>query len=175
MLRRNFVVIGCSVLSAAILIVNARAEDKPLKAVCELMATSGSKVSGKIEFTQKGDSVEIKGEIKGLTPGKHGFHVHEGSECGDDGMKAGGHFNPDKAKHGGPHDSERHVGDLGNIEADSNGVAKINLTDKLVKLEGKSSVIGHCLVVHAKADDLKSQPAGDAGARIGCGQIKAVK
>jgi Cu-Zn family superoxide dismutase len=90
-------------------------------------------------------------------------------------MATGGHFNPDKEKHGGPHDTQRHVGDLGNIEADAGGTATIKMTDKLVQLHGKHSVIGHGLIVHAKADDLKTQPTGDAGGRVAQGVIGVAK
>src|SRR5438067_11201992 len=86
-------------------------KDSPKKAICVLKPTMNNKVSGVITFTQKDGAVEITGEITGLTPGPHGFHVHEfGDLNSPDGMATGGHFNPDKAMHGGPHDSDRHVG-----------------------------------------------------------------
>ena len=69
----------------------------------------------------------------------------------------------------------RHVGDLGNIEADGTGLAKYDRVDKLITLEGDNSVVGRGIMIHAKEDDLKSQPAGESGARIACGEIKAVK
>jgi Cu-Zn family superoxide dismutase len=148
----------------------------PTKAVCVVHPLGDSKVHGLVVFTQKGDKVEITGEIMGLTPGKHGFHVHEFGDCSKpDGMSAGGHFNPDQKKHGGPHDDARHVGDLGNIEADDSGKAVIKMSDTLVQLHGPHSVIGRSIIVHAKADDLTSQPAGDAGGRIACGVIGIAK
>jgi superoxide dismutase, Cu-Zn family len=151
-------------------------KDAPAKAICVMTPTKGSKVSGKVIFTQKADGIEITGEITGLTPGKHGFHVHEfGDLSSDDGMATGGHFNPDKEKHGGPHDKERHVGDLGNVDADQNGTVTLKTTDKLIQLHGPHSIIGRGLIVHAKADDLKSQPAGDAGARMAQGVIGVAK
>src|SRR5262245_15984463 len=80
------------------------------KAICVVHPLGKSGVSGILHFTQKGDEVEVKGEITGLAPGKHGFHVHEFGDCTDPkGMKTGGHFNPDKMKHGGPHSKQRHV------------------------------------------------------------------
>src|SRR5262249_9192373 len=88
-----------------------------------------------------------------------------------DGMSTGGHFNPEGKKHGGLHDKDRHVGDLGNIKADDKGVATLNIKDKLIQLDGPRSIIGRGLIVHAKADDEKTQPSGDAGARIGGGVI----
>ena len=86
-------------------------------AICIITPLKGSKVHGKVTFASKGGKVEITGEISGLTPGLHGFHVHEfGDLSSDDGMSTGAHFNPEGKKHGGPHSDMRHVGDLGNIE-----------------------------------------------------------
>jgi Cu-Zn family superoxide dismutase len=134
----------------------------PTKAVAVLIPLGDSKVSGTITFTKKPGHVEIAGEINGLTPGEHAFHVHEfGDASSKDGMSAGGHFNPDKHPHGGPDSAARHVGDLGNITADENG--KVTL------------IIGRSLIIHAKADDLKTQPTGNAGGRVACGVIGVAK
>src|SRR5207302_3088270 len=106
-------------------------QDGPSKAICVMTPTKGSKVHGVVTFTRKGDAIEITGEITGLTPGKHGFHVHEyGDLNSDDGMATGGHFNPDKKMHGSPHAKDRHVGDLGNVEADQSGTVRLRMTDK---------------------------------------------
>src|SRR5690606_13970702 len=94
-----------------------------------------NKVRGTLRFKQKGDTCIITGQVRNLTPGKHGFHIHEfGDLSSPDGTAAGGHYNPDGHKHGGPDDKERHVGDLGNIEADANGVAKVNMKVEGLKL-----------------------------------------
>jgi Cu-Zn family superoxide dismutase len=155
------------------------ADQGPNKAVCVLIPTKDSKVSGIVTFTQKDGEVEVTGEITGLTPGKHGFHVHEfGDVSSADGMATGPHFDPDMTKHhGGPEDAakERHGGDLGNIEADDSGKATIKMMDKVIQLHGPHSIIGRALIVHGKADDLKSQPAGDAGPRIAQGVIGMAK
>ena len=144
----------------------------PKEAICVLSPTKGSNVAGTVKFTKKGDAVEITGEITGLTPGKHGFHVHEfGDLSSDAGLATGGHFNPDKEKHGGPHAAERHVGDLGNITADASGKVTLHMTDKLIHLQGKHSIVGRGLIVHAKADDFMTQPTGDAGGRVAQGVI----
>lgn len=148
----------------------------PKQAVCVLTPTKGSHVSGTVMFTQQGDAVQVTGEITGLAPGKHGFHVHEyGDLSSATGAAAGGHFNPEKEKHGGPHAAMRHVGDLGNIVADSSGKVTLNITDSQIQLRGKHSIIGRGLIVHAKADDLKSQPSGDAGGRVAQGVIGVAK
>jgi Cu-Zn family superoxide dismutase len=173
----------CSVALAVLIptvLLNAQPAAKmagPTKAVCVVhpLGKDGH-VHGIVVFTEKDGKVEITGAIVGLTPGKHGFHVHEFGDCSSpEGMSAGGHFNPDQEKHGGPHSKQRHVGDLGNIEADGSGKAVIHMTDTLVQLHGPHSVIGRSIIVHAKEDDLKSQPAGDAGGRIACGVIGIAK
>lgn len=144
----------------------------PTKAICVMTPIGDSKVHGIVTFTQKGEMVLIEGKIAGLTPGKHGFHVHEfGDMNSKDGLSTGGHFNPEGLKHGGRDDKERHVGDLGNVTADKNGVASFTLLDHKVKLSGPHSVIGRGLIVHAKEDDEKTQPTGDAGGRVAGGVI----
>lgn len=147
------------------------------KAICVVSPIGGKgKVHGVLVFVQKGKEVELTGEITGLTPGKHGFHVHEFGDLTDDkGMATGGHFNPDNKKHGSHAAEDRHVGDLGNVEADASGKAVVKITDKLLSLHGPHSIIGRAIIVHAAADDLTSQPAGNAGARIGGGVIGVAK
>lgn len=123
------------------------------------------------------EPVTVSGEIKGLQPGKHGFHVHEFGDNTNGCMSAGPHFNPYKKEHGAPNADVRHVGDLGNIEADPSGSAKISITDSLISLHGPDSIIGRTVVVHADTDDLGlgghelSKTTGNAGGRIGCGVI----
>jgi Cu-Zn family superoxide dismutase len=92
--------------------------------------------------------------MSGLKPGKHGFHIHEFGNLSNACITAGAHYNPFGKTHGGPNDEERHVGDLGNIEADQNGNAKFELVDSLIKLTGKYSVIGRSVIVHEGEDDL---------------------
>jgi len=150
------------------------------KAVCVLR---GDKVTGTVTFTQKDGSspVEVTGEIKGLTEGLHGFHVHEFGDTTDGCTSAGPHFNPLKKEHGGPEDDIRHVGDLGNVTATSSGVATINVKDSLISLSGAHNIIGRTLVVHADPDDLGkgghelSKTTGNAGARVACGVIGVAK
>ena len=182
-LTRRFTVVAAALLTSTLLLTAAEekkadAPKGPKKAVCVLMPTKASNghAQGTVTFTQTDDGVEITGQITGLTPGKHGFHVHEfGDLSSADGMATGGHFNPDKEKHGGPHDKERHVGDLGNVEADATGKVTLKTTDKLIQLHGPHSIIGRGLIVHAKADDLKTQPTGDAGGRVAQGVIGVAK
>ena len=145
-------------------------------AVADLNPTQGSNVRGKVHFYQTGNGVRVVADISGLTPGRHGFHVHEKGDCSaPDGASAGAHFNPTGMKHGAPESAERHAGDFGNITADESGKAHYERVDKNISFEGANSVLGRGVIVHAKADDLMTQPAGDAGARLACGVIIRVK
>jgi superoxide dismutase, Cu-Zn family len=143
-------------------------------AVAEMKPASGSKVAGTITFTEKDGKVEMALDLTGLTPGEHGFHIHEKGDCSaPDATSAGDHFNPDKKPHGAPDSPEHHAGDFGNITADEDGNAKTTMTVDFVSLaEGDTSAVGKALIVHEKKDDLKSQPSGNAGARIACGVIE---
>jgi superoxide dismutase, Cu-Zn family len=146
------------------------------KAVAVLNPTEGNKVHGVVTFTQAGANVKIVAHIEGLTPGKHGFHIHEFGDCSSkDGSSAGGHFNPANAPHGAPEAAQRHAGDMGNIEADQNGVAHLEYNDPMAKMNGHGAIIGHGMIVHANPDDLKTQPTGNAGGRQACGVIGVAK
>src|SRR5437660_9290991 len=143
------------------------------KAAAQLESKSGSQVTGTVTFTKVGDDVQVVADIQNLTPGKHGFHIHEKGDCSaPDGASAGSHFNPTMKHHGGPSTLDHHAGDLGNIEADASGKAHLDWKGKL-SLAGNDSIIGRSVVVHEKEDDLKTDPAGNSGARIACGTINA--
>lgn len=147
------------------------------KAIAVLHATkSGGEAHGEVTFTKVEGGIRVEAEIRGLTPGEHGFHIHEfGDVSSPDAMSTGGHFNPDKAEHAGPHADKRHVGDLGNIKANEKGVAKLELVDKTLSFSGPHSILGRGLIVHEKADDLKTQPTGNAGGRVASGVIGVAK
>lgn len=146
------------------------------KAKCVVNPTQGSQVMGTVTFTKVEHGVKIVADIEGLTPGKHGIHIHEFGDCSSpDGNSAGGHFNPSAKGHGAPADANRHAGDMGNIEADANGKGHLEYVDHSVSLGGDHSIIGKSMIVHANEDDLKTQPTGNAGARLGCGVIEASK
>jgi Cu-Zn family superoxide dismutase len=149
------------------------AASKVTYAVAMVEGLGEHKVKGKVTFTQKEDGVEVVAELTGLQPGQHGFHVHEFGDCSmADGKCAGGHFNPTGMPHAGPDDAKRHVGDLGNIKADSTGNASYKRLDTVISLNGPQSIIGRSVIVHAKPDDFKTQqPPGNAGDRIGCAVI----
>ena len=157
---------------AAMSLTTASAADET-KAIAVLSSASGSQVAGTVTFTKSGNAVQVVAEVSGLTPGKHGFHVHEFGDCSAaDAASAGSHFNPTKDPHAGHDADKRHMGDLGNIEADASGKARLEITDKKIKI---SSIIGKAVIVHEKADDLKTQPTGDAGGRVACGVIGVAK
>jgi len=164
------------VVTGAVLFCSRAAAADPTKAIAVLHSASGSSVSGTVTFTASGDTVTVVADISGLTPGKHGFHIHEFGDCSaPDAKSAGGHFNPGNHHHGAPDAADRHAGDLGNIEADASGKAHLEMTDKVMKLSGTDSILGHAVIVHEKADDLKTQPTGDAGGRLACGVIGVAK
>jgi superoxide dismutase, Cu-Zn family len=148
------------------------------KAVAVLIPTkSGAGVSGQVIFTKTERGTHVRAEITGLTPGKHGFHVHEfGDASSPDGKAAGGHFNPKgSAVHGDPSKTgPRHLGDLGNIEADASGKATFDKFEQDLPLSGPHSIIGHGVVVHEKADDF-GQPVGNAGGRVAVAVIGIAK
>lgn len=143
-----------------------------VKAICVLYPTQGNMVSGTVTFTKTDKGIKIVADIVGLSKGKHGFHIHECGDCSAaDGSSACGHFNPDGKNHGSPNDSIRHVGDLGNIEADASGKAHLEFIDTTITLEGEHSIIGRSVIIHKNEDDLKTQPTGNAGGRVACGVI----
>lgn len=139
------------------------------KAVAVIHPTEGNDASGTVTFTTTDDGVQVQAEIEGLEEGNHGFHIHQYGDCSaSDGTSAGGHFNPADNDHAGPTDSPRHMGDMGNIEADADGNATIDYVDSTIDMD---QIIGRGLIVHGGEDDLESQPTGDAGPRMGCGVI----
>jgi Cu-Zn family superoxide dismutase len=148
------------------------AEVEVKEALAVVNPTEGSKVNGTVSFAKDGKGVRITANVEGLSPGLHGFHIHEFGDCSSpDASSAGGHFNPTGMPHAGPKAEKRHVGDLGNLEAAKNGVAKLEVTDDVISLEGPESIVGRSVIIHARTDDLKTQPAGGAGARVACGVI----
>jgi len=145
------------------------------KATANLQPTKGNKASGAVSFTQVDGQVRVTGNVSGLVPGQeHGFHIHEAGDCSSgDGMSTKGHFNPFGKPHGSPGNPDRHAGDMPALKADSSGNAKIDATlDIMTVTPGPSSIVGRGLIVHASPDDYKTQPTGNAGARIACAVIQ---
>ena len=139
-----------------------------------LAPTTGNTVGGTVSFTKQSTGVRVAGEVRGLTPNtEHGFHVHDKGDCASgDGMSTGGHFNPTAQAHGAHDHSVHHAGDLASLKADANGVARFSYTSTSITVgEGATDVIGRGLIVHRDADDFKTQPTGNSGARVACAVI----
>jgi superoxide dismutase, Cu-Zn family len=139
-----------------------------------LQAKSGSKLSGKVTLTEAPEGVKVSLSVEGISPGDHGAHVHEKGDCSaEDGSSAGGHFNPGNHPHALPTGSPRHLGDFGNVTVGQDGKGALELMAEGANLkEGDpSSFLGRAIIVHEKKDD-GGQPTGNAGGRIGCGEIK---
>ena len=145
-------------------------------AIAVLEPRSGSTVSGTAQFTAAPGGVKAHVEISGATPGPHGVHIHEKGDCSDPkAASAGGHYNPNTGPHhGGPHTSARHGGDLGNLEVDASGKGTLEVVVEGLSVASlQDGVVGRAIVVHEKADDLATDPAGNSGARVACGRIQA--
>ncbi|MCL2013125.1 MAG: superoxide dismutase family protein [Cystobacterineae bacterium] len=153
-----------AVVEAAPVAVQASAELKP---------TEGNLVQGNVSFTQEGNGIRVVAEISGLTPGPHGFHIHDIGDCSaPDAMSAGGHFNPHQTEHGKVGEETYHAGDLPSLEADTEGNARLDVVLESIVLAGEHSIVGRSLIVHADADDYVSQPTGNSGARVACAVIQ---
>lgn len=136
---------------------------------------SDSTATGTATFTELSTGgVRAVIHVEKAPPGTHGLHIHEKGDCSDPkAASAGGHFNPGGMPHSGPMDMKRHAGDLGNIEIKQDGTGDLTITsDMLTVKPGPNSVVGRAVVFHEKADDLKTQPTGNAGGRFGCGVIQ---
>ncbi len=147
-----------------------------VSASATLQSREGFTVGGTVRFEQMagGGPVTITASIQGAPAGSRGLHIHEVGDCSaEDFTSAGGHFNPAGVPHGGPMDSERHAGDLGNIEIGEGGSGTLEQTSDLITLaEGETtSILGRGVILHEGTDDLVSQPTGAAGGRIACGVI----
>ncbi|XP_039148869.1 extracellular superoxide dismutase [Cu-Zn] isoform X2 [Drosophila simulans] len=160
----------------------AQTRNMPIQAIAYLIGpvqSDNTQVKGNVTFTQNdcGQNVHVRVQLEGLKEGKHGFHIHEKGDLTNGCLSMGAHYNPDKVDHGGPDHEVRHVGDLGNLEANSTGIIDITYTDQVITLTGKLGIIGRGVVLHELEDDLglgnhtDSKKTGNAGGRIACGVI----
>ena len=133
-----------------------------------------SPIRGKVLFNEANGELKVTAEVSGATPGTHGFHIHENGSCDEAGKAAGGHFNPDKVKHGllsKEGFAGAHAGDLGNIEIGPDGKGKLETSIGGLTLgDGKYGIAGKSVILHEKMDNF-GQPTGNAGGRIACGVI----
>jgi len=174
MSRRLFMVSLLTILACRTFQPSVSGSSK-LRAQAEVTPLLGATAHGIVVFTEQAAGVRVTGKIEGLPRlTQHGLHVHDKGDCSaPDGSSAGAHFNPTKTEHGAPQNG--HAGDLGNIMADNNGVAEIDIFKPGVSLASSETTYkSHSVIIHAQVDDMKSQPAGAAGARIACGVIKEI-
>jgi Cu-Zn family superoxide dismutase len=144
------------------------------RASATIEGKSGSSLSGTAVFTQNGDTVHVVVDVANAPEGVHAVHLHEKGDCSaPDAASAGGHFNPTHMEHGSPDAASHHAGDFGNMTVGSDGHGHLELDSTMLTVtQGDRSVAARAIVVHAKADDLKTQPTGNAGGRIGCGVVE---
>lgn len=150
---------------------------KPKKVEVHINPTTGNSMVGHATFTETDGKVKLHVMFEGLTPGEHAIHIHDVADCSSgDGKSAGGHWNPTNVDHGKWMEGmAHHAGDIGNFTADADGKATLDFeTDKwcIGCDDPTKNILGHGLIVHADPDDFTTQPTGNAGGRVGCGEIK---
>jgi Cu-Zn family superoxide dismutase len=169
----RFAVTGLSIALASLLTGCASTPSTSAVARAEIGPASGSQVKGSASFTRIAGGLHLAATVSGLTPGEHGFHVHEVGDCSaPDATSAKGHYNPAGSHHGGQ-GGEHHAGDMPNLVADASGNASFSADLLGLDVGAGNDVANRALVIHADPDDYKSQPAGNSGKRVACGVIKA--
>lgn len=149
--------------------------EEPKELTINIEPRSNSNISGEAVFTEEDGEVTLIATVSGLTEGQHAIHIHEKADCSaEDGTSAGGHWNPTMEDHGKWGEGEYHRGDIGNfaVDADGNGSITFTTDEWCIGCEDpKKDIVGKSIMIHEGVDDFTSQPAGNAGARVGCGEI----
>lgn len=176
----RFVIAAVLVLSAPAAVVAGTAEHHHAEAAraSALLHDAAGNLVGMLTLHGATDGhLMVMGDLSGLTPGEHGFHIHEKGVCEAPFTSAGGHFNPAGRQHGRDNPQGRHAGDLSNIAVGPDGTAKVHQMLQGVSIAGEGGLPavldadGAAFIVHADPDDNRSDPAGNAGPRVACGVI----
>lgn len=160
---------GCQTVAPSLTSPSSRAQAHAI-----IASTATQAQMGEIMLRPVSGGVQVYGKVTGLEPNSiHAIHIHEGNSCADVGKAAGGHLNPNGHNHGRPDDINSHFGDMPNITADANGVARVNFINTKLSLtpDAINSAYNHTVIIHTASDDYSSQPSGNAGGRIACGII----
>jgi Cu-Zn family superoxide dismutase len=174
-MNRSMPAIALAVLAAGCASMSTSSTSSPA-ARAALAPTAGNQTSGEVRFEPRGDEVRVVAKVSGLAPGGHGFHIHEKGDCrAPDAMSAAGHFNPTGKPHGDPARADHHGGDMPMLVADAAGIATLDVAIDTVTIGGGATdLVGRAVIVHKDADDYRTQPTGNSGARVACGVIARV-